>query len=486
MVVREHAPARGPRHARHLGAGRRRPPAIDFGYLDFVNDAVADCIDEAAAYAPAGARLLRHREQRRASRSAPIPRTTASASPTARCWRATQRSQPATDGRIVDPQHRGHAGDRSATRRSAVLATLVNFAQPPGEPRREQHARSPPTSRTTCAQRIEAEYGGLAIWVERRPRRAPGAARHRRARPRHGRARAAAHVPLRGGARRRSSPSARSAIDACASTAGSPRKNGDPSAGSPSPPSTPVAVPLDNPFFRFFIAIGVLDVAARAVHGRRARSRRSARFPPPFDPDPAGAGRGPPHRGRRGPDRPGERSRWCRASSIRRSASSYRARMARRRSHTFIVGPRQRRDRLSGAVREVGRQLSRVRAVHHRRRAAAVSRVPEHRLQHRVPEQRRARRSTRAITERARPAAGRSACPEHAGCGASAGSRSRVAPVRRSAHVVYGAKTLRRLVARVGPRRCARASSTVSRRRRAGGRCRRERARASRPRCSRC
>ena len=46
----EHASARGARTRSASGARTRLTTGIDFGYLDFVNAAIADCIDEAAAH----------------------------------------------------------------------------------------------------------------------------------------------------------------------------------------------------------------------------------------------------------------------------------------------------------------------------------------------------------------------------------------------------------------------------------------------------
>jgi hypothetical protein len=73
-------------------------------------------------------------------------------------------------------------------------------------------------------------------------------------------------------------------------------KNGKPSSsqGSPAPELAhatvdPVAVPLANPFFRFFIAIGVIDVR-RSLYTNGIPDASVGTLPPPFDAIPQALG----------------------------------------------------------------------------------------------------------------------------------------------------------------------------------------------------
>src|SRR5258706_3619203 len=136
---------------------------IDYAYLDFVNAAVARCIDEAAA-------SLRKARGRFATTTtaglslglAPPDDGFGVADETVLAGDVTLA--PATDGRIVDPtlavmQLTTHGEPH------AVIATLVNFGSHPeslGNKNRRISADYPHAVR----ERLEAEYGGLA--------RAPG------------------------------------------------------------------------------------------------------------------------------------------------------------------------------------------------------------------------------------------------------------------------------------------------------------------------
>ena len=83
---------------------------IDYGYLDFVNAAVADCIDEAAAQSAEGARPLRHHQLER-----PEPRARS------RGRRFRRRGRQGARRR-----RRAGAGDRRPHRRPHARADAVH------------------------------------------------------------------------------------------------------------------------------------------------------------------------------------------------------------------------------------------------------------------------------------------------------------------------------------------------------------------------
>jgi len=81
------------------------------------------------------------------------------------------------------------------------------------------------------------------------------------------------------------------AIDAVRLEKGKP----NPSHGSPSPAIShatvdPVAIRLDNPYFRLFVAIGVLDARRTLYTGGVPDTSAGYPFPPPFDSIPQAAG----------------------------------------------------------------------------------------------------------------------------------------------------------------------------------------------------
>jgi hypothetical protein len=135
---------------------------IDFGYLDFVNGAVADCVDEAArALQPARAYFA---EGASAGLSLGLdPEDDGLGVGDGKVLAGDDALAPATGGRIVDPRL---SVMQLTTRRHPreVLATLVSFAS---------HPESLGSSNTVVTsdfphfarQRLEDEFGGLAIWV---------------------------------------------------------------------------------------------------------------------------------------------------------------------------------------------------------------------------------------------------------------------------------------------------------------------------------
>ena len=256
---------------------------IDYGYLDFVNATVADCIDEASA------NLEKARIYYATANSAGLslgidPEDDGYGVSDGKVLDGDEALAPATEGRIVDPTI---ATMQLAARNGNsldVLATLVNFGS---------HPESLGSSNTMITsdfphyvrERIEAEYGGVAIWlagdlgvlqgpldidVEDPITGMPAVRRTFRFAEVHG-----TQVAER----------AIEAIDAVRLG-----NNGRPSPknGSPAPEISyatvdPVAIRLDNPFFRFFTAIGVLDVRRTLFTDGVPDTSVGFPFPPPLD-----------------------------------------------------------------------------------------------------------------------------------------------------------------------------------------------------------
>ena len=261
---------------------------IDFGYLDFVNATIADCIDEAAAnrqparvyYATgnsAGLSLgLDLEDDGFGVGDGKVLASDASIAPE-------------TQGRIVDP----NLGVIQLTGREEpfdMLAMIVNFAS---------HPESLGSNNTLITsdfphyvrERIEAEYGGLAIWisgdlgvlqgpldldVEDPVTMMPAVRRTFRWAEVHG------------------TQLAERAIDTADAVRlgadGEPNpRNGDPAPLIRFSSIDPVAVRLDNPFFRFFIALGVINSRAQ-LFTNGVPDPSIGTLPPPADFLPAATG----------------------------------------------------------------------------------------------------------------------------------------------------------------------------------------------------
>jgi hypothetical protein len=256
---------------------------IDYGYLDFVNATVADCIDEASANLEK-ARIY-YATANSAGLSLGIDREDDGYGVSdGKVLEGDDALAPATEGRIVDPTI---ATMQLAARNGSsleVLATLVNFGS---------HPESLGSSNTMITsdfphyvrQRIEAEYGGVAIWlagdlgvlqgpldidVEDPMTGMPAPRRTFRFAEVHG-----TQVAER----------AIEAIDAVRlGDDGLPSpKNGAPAPEISYATVDPVAIRLDNPYFRFFTAIGVLDVRRSLFTDGVPDDSVGFPFPPPFD-----------------------------------------------------------------------------------------------------------------------------------------------------------------------------------------------------------
>ncbi len=250
---------------------------VDPGYLDFVNASAADCIDEAAAS------LQRARVKFATTDSIGLSlgldaEDDGFGVSDGKVLVDDDLIAPATDGRIVDPRL-SIMQLTSFAPPIQVLATLVNFASHPeslGSQNPLVTADFPHFARET----IEASEGGLAIWLsgdlgvlqgpldidvldpdtgERAERRTFRWAEV------HG------------------SQLGERVVAAIPDGAGDHK--GILEFGS----VAPVAVRLDNPFFRFFIAIGVLPSDGLFTDGVPDPSVGNP-FPPPFTPIPQALG----------------------------------------------------------------------------------------------------------------------------------------------------------------------------------------------------
>jgi len=255
---------------------------IDYAYLDFVNESVADCIDEAAG------KLERARVFYATGNSAGLslgtdPEDDGFGVSDGKVLAGDAALAPATEGRIVDPKLTIMQLTKRNGRSLDVLATLVNFGS---------HPESMGSNNTLITsdfphyvrERIEARYGGLAIWmagdlgVLQGPldidvldpaTGLPAPRRTFRFAEVHGTQLADRAI---------------TAIDGVRLKKGKP----NPSNGAPSPKIAhatvdPVAIPLANPYFRFFIAIGVLDVRRTLYTDGAPDTSVGFPYPAPFD-----------------------------------------------------------------------------------------------------------------------------------------------------------------------------------------------------------
>ena len=261
---------------------------IDFGYLDFVNAAIADCIDDAAA----------------ALQLARVYHTTANSAGLSLGLDAEDDGfgvadgkvlvgdaaiAPATQGRIVDP----NIGIMQLTKREApfdVIATLVNFGSHP-ESLGSNNTLITADFPNYVRARLEAEYGGLAIWVSGDLGVLQGPLDIDVLDPNTG-----MPAPRRTFrfAEVHGTQLAERAIDTIAAVRLGPNGKPHPRHGDPAPRIgfsnvDPVAVRLDNPFFRFFIALGVLDTR-RQLFTNGIPDPSIGTLPPPADFLPAAAG----------------------------------------------------------------------------------------------------------------------------------------------------------------------------------------------------
>jgi hypothetical protein len=241
----------------------------DPAYLDFVNASVADCIEEAAANLEPGRIKFATTDAAGLSLGTDAEDDGFGVAD-GKVLVDDDLIAPATDGRIVDSR----LSIMQLTRRGPphhVLATLVNFASHP-ESLGSNNTRVTSDFPHYAREAIEASQGGIAIWVSgdlgvlQGPldidvldpdTGLPAQRRTFRWAQVHGEQlaeRVVGAIPNAAGSNK--------AIIEFASTA-------------------PVAIRLDNPFFRFFIAVGVLPSDGLFTNGV-PDSSVGFPFPPPF------------------------------------------------------------------------------------------------------------------------------------------------------------------------------------------------------------
>lgn len=249
----------------------------DVGYLDFVNQSVADCIDEAASNLQPARIKFATTNSVGLSLGIDVEDDGMGVSD-GKVLVDDDLIAPDTDGRIVDARL-SIMQVTSFAPPQEVVATLVNFASHPeslGSNNTLVTSDFPHYARET----IEASEGGMAIWVSGDlgvlqgpldldvldPDTAmPAVRRTFRWAEVHGQQLGERVV---------------SAV---------PRRPGNPLATIRFASTQPVAVPLANPFFRFFIAIGVLPPGFLFTNGLPDPSVGFP-FPPPFNPIPQALG----------------------------------------------------------------------------------------------------------------------------------------------------------------------------------------------------
>ena len=251
---------------------------IDYGYLDFVNAAVADCIDDAAS------NMQSARIKYGTTDSAGLSLGTDAEDDglgvsDGKVLVGDAALAPATQGRIVDPR----LSVMQFTRKGPpfeTIATLVNFASHP-ESMGSNNTRITSDFPHYARERIEDAEGGMAIWVSgdlgvlQGPldidvldpvTNAPAPRRTFRWAEVHG---------------------TQLADRALTSLSSHP---GNPLALVAAKSTHPVAVPLANPYFRFFIAIGVLNERSNLYTDGVVDDTVGNPFPPPFTPIPQALG----------------------------------------------------------------------------------------------------------------------------------------------------------------------------------------------------
>lgn len=249
---------------------------IDFGYLDFVNEASAGCIDEAAAnLEPARVRVVSPNSDG-LSMGIDVEDDGFGVAD-GKVLVGDDELAPATEGRIVDARlttMQFIKREPSAENDYEVIATMVNFASHPeslGSDNRLITSDFPHFAR----ERLEAEYGGIAIWVTADlgvlqgpldidvldpATELPAVRRTFRFSEVHGTQLAERVI---------------AAIDV--------DEAGDDAPAISFRRTTPVAVPLDNPFFRLGVAVGVLNSRRSLYTDGMPDASVGKPFPAPFD-----------------------------------------------------------------------------------------------------------------------------------------------------------------------------------------------------------
>jgi hypothetical protein len=244
---------------------------IDYAYLDFVNAAVADCVDDAAANMEPARVKFATTDSDGLSLGLDVEDDGLGVGD-GKVLQDDDLLAPATDGRIVDSRLSVMQFTTLGPPHD-VLTTLVNFASHP-ESLGSNNTRITSDFPHYARERLEAELGGTSIWVSgdlgvlQGPldldvldpvTNLPAVRRTFRWAEVHG------------------TQLADRVISAIPLNPGNPV--GMISFGS----TNPVAVRMDNPYFRFFIAIGVLDVRRLLFTNGVPDPSVGFPFPPPFN-----------------------------------------------------------------------------------------------------------------------------------------------------------------------------------------------------------
>jgi hypothetical protein len=249
----------------------------DPGYLDFVNASVADCIEEAVAKLQPGRIKFATTDATGLSLGLDAEDDGMGVAD-GKVLVGDDLLAPATQGRIVDARLSIMQVTRFAPPQE-VLATLVNFASHPeslGSNNTLVTSDFPHYARAT----IEASQGGMAIWVSGDLGVLQGPLDIDVLDP-------ATNLP----AQRRTFRWAQVHGEQLGQrvVAAIPKHPGRNKAEIEFASTAPVAIRLDNPFFRFFIAIGVLPSDGLYTNGVPDPSVGFP-YPPPFDPIPQALG----------------------------------------------------------------------------------------------------------------------------------------------------------------------------------------------------
>ncbi len=248
---------------------------VDFGYLDYINETIADCIDEAAA------NLEQARVRTVTTNSDGLSLGLADeddglGAADGKVLPGDIDLSPSTDGRIVDSR----LGIMQLTKREPngdgeydVLATLVNFASHP-ESLGSRNTLVTSDFPHYARERLEEEFGGTAVWVsgdlgvlvgpldidvQDPATNMPAERRTFRFAEVHGQ------------------QLADRVIEAIDTT-----EAGDDAPAISFAQTTPLPVALENPFFRFAGSLGVLGRRTLFTDGEPDDSQGTP-LPPPFD-----------------------------------------------------------------------------------------------------------------------------------------------------------------------------------------------------------
>jgi hypothetical protein len=250
---------------------------VDPDYLEFVNQSVASCIDEAAT-ALEPARLKFATTSSEGLSLGTDAEDDGFGVSDGKVLEGDELLAPETDGRIVDPRLSVFQATRLAPP-YPVLATLVNFASHP-ESLGSNNTLVTSDFPHAAREAIEAAQGGMAIWVSGALGVLQGPLDIDVLDP-------DTELPAQRRSFRWAEVHGQQLAERVLSAI--PKAPGHPHAEIDFASTYPVAVPLANPFFRFFIAVGVLPSGGLFTNGAPDPSVGFP-FPPPFDPIPQALG----------------------------------------------------------------------------------------------------------------------------------------------------------------------------------------------------